>query len=497
MHLALVTVDCLRADHLGCYGHSAPTSPRLDQLAETAWLFDNAVVAGTPTFYSFPAIHASRHPLDLGRDSVGLVDGEATLATALRDAGYATAAFVAGNPYLASGGARPSGYAAGFDHYEDFLRPPEPSSDSTPAPSTPAWRRAARRVWDRLNGPATPKALRRLLFELWLASLRHRTLDLDHLRQYPPADTVVDRALDWLGRRPPDQPFFLWVHLMDPHHPYYPPREDVAHMVALNARWSRDDFGPASHRAIVDPVHALYEAGIRHADAQIGRLIDALDGHGLDGHGLGSGGLHSHGFNGNSPTLLAVTGDHGEEFLEHGGRYHYPTSLARELTHVPLLVRDPRRPDAQRVEGPFSLLDLAPTLLAALGVDPPGTFRGASRLQNDTYVASRRAITECVYDRRSPWTPGDESGLRLLAVQEGPHKLVVHFERGTAELFDLADDPGERTPLEPEALPEVRGRLLRALHEHLGSQHSQRGSALHVRAQGPRLRELLATGALP
>jgi len=96
--LVLITVDCLRADHVGFNGYSCPTTPFLDQLAKENVVVHNAIVAGTPTYYSFPAIMASRYPLALGRDIVGLAPGESTIASVLNECGYATAAFIAGNP---------------------------------------------------------------------------------------------------------------------------------------------------------------------------------------------------------------------------------------------------------------------------------------------------------------------------------------------------------------------------------------------------------------
>src|SRR5450631_89316 len=98
--LILITVDCLRADHVGFLGYDRSTTPFLDSLAAKSLVFRNAMVAGAPTYYSFPAILASRHGLALGRDVIGLAPDEPTIATALSESGYATAAFVAGNPYL-------------------------------------------------------------------------------------------------------------------------------------------------------------------------------------------------------------------------------------------------------------------------------------------------------------------------------------------------------------------------------------------------------------
>src|SRR5215469_4597582 len=115
--IVLVTVDCLRADHVGFGGYTRPITPFLNSLAESSVVFSDAIVAGAPTYFSFPAIIASRYPLGLGRDVLGIAPGEPTIATALREAGYKTAAFVAGNPYLTAR----FGYNQGFDRFHDFL----------------------------------------------------------------------------------------------------------------------------------------------------------------------------------------------------------------------------------------------------------------------------------------------------------------------------------------------------------------------------------------
>src|SRR5579863_10004940 len=113
----LVTVDCLRADHCGFMGYPRPTTPFLDSLATESFVFPSAIVAGVPTYYSFPAILASRYPLALGREVVGLAVRESNLASAFHDDGYATAFFGAANPYLSP----QFGYDFGFDTFCDFL----------------------------------------------------------------------------------------------------------------------------------------------------------------------------------------------------------------------------------------------------------------------------------------------------------------------------------------------------------------------------------------
>src|ERR1700674_1028363 len=113
----LVTVDCLRADHCGFMGYRRPTTQFLDGIARESFVFPSAVVAGVPTYYSFPAILASRYPLNMGREVLGLAAGGKNLASTLKEDGHATAFFGAGNPYLSA----QFGYDFGFDTFCDFM----------------------------------------------------------------------------------------------------------------------------------------------------------------------------------------------------------------------------------------------------------------------------------------------------------------------------------------------------------------------------------------
>src|SRR5258708_3850463 len=115
--LVLVTIDCLRADHVGFLGYERPTTPFLDSLAGESFVFRNAIATGSPTYYSLPALLASRYPLALGRDLLGLAPGERTITTVLKECGFQTAAFVAANPYISTR----FGYHQGFDVFRDFL----------------------------------------------------------------------------------------------------------------------------------------------------------------------------------------------------------------------------------------------------------------------------------------------------------------------------------------------------------------------------------------
>lgn len=473
--LVLITVDCLRADHCGFYGYARPTTPFLDSLISESIVVPTAVVAGAPTYYSLPAILASRMPLALGRDVVGLAPDEASLSTTLHEAGYATAAFSAANPYISAR----FGYDRGFEVFRDFL-----DFDAAAAPSP----KVAKSLQTGHSRGTVNRCLKKsgqaaglshlydeLYFQYRMRIAAPAVRSVDDLRMYPSADIVVESAESWLTSID-SRSFFLWIHLMDPHHPYYPPAAALhdltgkdtppARVRYLNEFWNRSDVPVARLQGHKQAVVELYDAGIRWVDSQIARLVSYLQRSGRWDN-----------------CVFALTADHGEEFLEHGRRYHAPVSLTEEIARVPLLVRVPglqkMGPKAIRASGSgivFSHLHLAPTLLEILDVPPPPDFQGKSlwnRLQRDTGPDGRdndpadSAIAECVYGCTNPFNEQARLSPRLLSVRDTRYKLVIRLEPGAVEeIYDIISDPQENSPLQARQTGEIRRRLLRLAMEH-------------------------------
>ena len=478
--IVLVTVDCLRADHVGFMGYDRPTTPFLDSLAAESFVVPTAIVAGAPTYYSFPAMLASRYSLALGRDVLGLAPGEPSLASVLKQAGYATAAFGAANPYISSR----FGYAQGFDTFSDFLNdePAALSEGSAVAVDGGAWTSRLNRRLQAVRPAMGPLGI--VYDELYFRYCQRVTPpanSLDALRRFPAADVLVDQARTWLASVG-DAPFFLWLHLMDPHSPYYPTDGALEQMGLkavtpsraryLNSYWNRSDLGPgrlARHR---DAVVALYDAGIRWVDTQMSRLIGAL-----------------RSSNQWENCIFALTADHGEEFLDHGGRYHPPSRLMEELIHVPFLLRVPGSEKQEVAKSPFSMIHLAPTLLAAAQLPAPTEFHGHSYWEQirEGENLDSVAISECVAGCTNPFRPENRLGSRVLAIRESRFKLVLHFEPPIEHLYDLEADSGEHAPLAPTAQKQVRRRLLEVAREHLRHSMTQRDQRMRVRA---RLREV-------
>ncbi len=264
---------------------------------------------------------------------------------------------------------------------------------------------------------------------------------------------IGDWAIGWL-REERREPFFLFLHFYDTHSayrplPYYARRlvrpydgkADGSTRQLMASRRGRFEIGPEDARYLSD----LYAAEILQLDDVLARVIDALDASGL-----------------RERTLLVVTADHGEEFLEHGGVAHGRTQY-QEVLHVPLLLNGPGLPRGERVPEPVSLVDVFPTLVALLGLPvPPGLdgqdlgplWRGAGR----EAFAERALFGEADHNNAQP----DQTS----SVRRGRHKLVFDRVSGDAALYDLVRDPAESRDVTAEA-PEQAARLRATLDEFL------------------------------
>ena len=272
--VVLVTIDTLRADHVGAYGASFAETPTLDALAAAGVRFETAITATPLTLPSHASILTGMDPPAHGVRHNGtfkLAPEVTTLAERFQAGGWATGAFVGAVVLKAR-----YGLDQGFDLYDDEIR----------------------------GDKAAPGG---------------------YVER--PAGEVVGAARAWLART--DRPFFLWVHLYDPHMDYKAPE--------------------AFMRRFPD---RPYDAEIAYADYQVGRLLEALRARGRL-----------------ADTLVVVTSDHGESLGEHGETTHSMT-LYDSVLAVPLLMAGPGLPAGQVVPGLVRVKDVAPTVLAQVGLDP-------------------------------------------------------------------------------------------------------------------------------
>ncbi len=390
----VVVIDTLRRDSLRTFAPDSPLGEAFDALARDSIVFDDL---RSGTSWTRPAVaslltgqHSKRHGIHGRRDVLPATGPH--VVERLRDAGYATHAWSANPNVLPLWG-----FGRGFDTFVDL---------GENLPQEPGRTRV-------------PKVEGRMAFE--------RVLE------------AVDRA---------DGPGFYYVHVVDPHPPYRPSKEDLAAIDAMGDA-IRDTFpveiGSPFTRVAWERSYRRYMGEVLDVDRALGELVAGLKAR--DRY--------------DDATILVVS-DHGEEFLEHGGEGHGFT-LFEEVLRVPgLLKRADGAGAGTRYEGPVELVDMMPTLLASIGLTPPPEIDGRNLLEVHP-DADRARYADLFLDRS-----------RLAAVYEGGHKLIVDYLTDRAELFDLERDPEERRDLsrkDPERTTRMKALLVSARARHAAGWH--------------------------
>ena len=380
-NVLFIIVDTLRADALPAYGGNAVETPALDRLAGEATAF-RAFAQASWTKPSIASILTSLYPSSHGatHKPSRLPDSVDTLAEVVSAFGYATGAIVT-NIHLA-----PSfNFQQGFDEYHYLV--PDYLFGVADSTSRLLVYEIARRIAGRVSGGVRPG------------------------QAYQPAEVVNERALAWLDRHRGER-FFLLLHYMEPHDPYFAHPDDGRAI----ARATTPDPDPAQR----DEMLRRYRAEIEYLDARLAELFDAFEARGLW-----------------DELLVVLTSDHGEEFLDHGGFWHGLT-LYDEQIAVPLIVRWPggARAAPARWEAQVRSIDVAPTLLAYLGAPIPPAMQG-----DDLLADTLR--------ERPVFAEEDHEGNALAALRVRDWKLIranPQNPRGLAELelYRLSEDPGER-----------------------------------------------------
>jgi arylsulfatase A-like enzyme len=363
-NLLLVTFDTTRADRLPAYGYRQALTPAIGRLAREGIVFSNAYAPAVQTLPSHASLLTGLYPITTNVMSNGqrLEPDALTLAEILQDAGYRTGAIVATAPLM-----EVFGLAQGFVTYDDEFE------DSLIARS--------------IKG----------IFRFFTS---HRV----NIRTTRPADRVAALSQQWLRKAARSgQPFFLWVHFIEPHSPYD----------------RRRGFGS---RARGGTVNAAYVSEIEFADHHLGLVLDELDDLGLTNR-----------------TLTVFTADHGESLGEDGYTGHRAEVFER-IIRVPLIVRLPDGIRAgSRISTPAQLVDVAPTVLDLLHLQPPGAqFQGVNLLTFPAERPRKIVATAAEVLTRSP--------IRIAMIYRG-RKYVRWPESGEQALYDLAKDPQEHRNL--------------------------------------------------
>ena len=382
INVVLLTIDTLRADHLSSYGYQRQTSPAIDGLADRGVLFENAFTYWPKTRGSFAAmftsLFAAQHGLTVReRDLPGY---NQTLAEMLKDSGYQTAAAV-DNGNLD----RELGFAQGFDRYE----------------------------------------------QVWL------TADTEAER----TERLTRFAIDFLESYQQPEPFFLWIHYVNPHTPYEPPEElldlfrgdeivprgpELETVVGYHGGVNRH-LPIAGESRWGDYVDS-YDAEIAFADRHVGHVLEALD-------------KSPH----NGSTLVVLTSDHGESLGEHDYYFDHGYNLFDPSLRVPLVLSFPGiLPQGEIVQAAVSTLDIFPSVLDLAQIAfPPG-------LQGRSLLPIVRHSEDRLHDRIFFQNDHHQVG-----ISDGRLKLIFHPPReqegSYLELYDTWRDPDELNDRYPES----------------------------------------------
>lgn len=419
-NVLIIIWDTVRAASLSLYGHTSPTTPRLERLALESVVFDQAFSTSPWTLPGHSTLFTGRFPHEVSASWYArLDDAEPTLAEVFSAVGHASGGFVANHHYTSYD----SGLARGFETYLDYRL---------------SWDQFLRSSAFTQTGSGERMVRARSLGELW-AGLRafdwwvgvKRNSDEKH------SDELNQQFLDWLDGLDGER-FFGFVNYFDAHAAYWSPPE------------FRKRFGSGSEEA--------YEAAIAYQDDRLGILLDELAERGILDN-----------------TIVVVTSDHGELFGEHG-LFGHASNLYLPVLHVPLLIRFPDGVHAgKRVGTEVSLRDVAATVLDLAGLQPSPAFPGVSLtryLTGDSAQAGSPLLAEVEEGRNN--APEDP-------ISRGPVRSVLHEGwqyilngDGVEELYHIGGSDSDGADLVDR--PDSRARL-DALRTHL--QRLMQNSASH------------------
>jgi len=406
-NVIVLLFDTLRADHVGAVSKDYSLTPTIDSLASQGKVYRRCYSTSSWTFPSVVSLLTSRLPNKLGLVELGyLPEDVPTVAGILRESGYYTAG-ISANDLISP----PYGFDRSFNEFH-FLR---------------------------------GKGSKQLLLPFHTFIPGHRFLEeLAYQFDFISMDFV---HADWkqMTREAQDclekastKPFFLYAHFIEPHSPYWfvPFEDGILDLEQVKFSYyfpgyragksSAVDYINKNKTIIMEVQHARYMDGARTADRAVAHMLQVIKRLGLQQN-----------------TIIVITSDHGEEFLEHGGQGHKST-LYEELVNIPLIIYIPPELHRQLPDQPdgVSTLDIAPTILDLAGIDSKIEDSDGWNL-TQPYPYPDRPKHMMVEVKKNFWS----------AVVLGPYKLILidQLENGKVDtlLFNLGVDKAEKINLYP------------------------------------------------
>lgn len=409
-NILLITVDCLRADHMSCYGYERRTTPHIDEFCKTSTVYRNHMSNGPTTPNSFPAIMCSRYKLEM--PGLMLPRKWSTIAEVLSESGYYTAGMSSMNPWTSTY----FGYHRGFKIFRDYME--NSSLDMI----------FKRNEWGRITS-----LVRHVYDIIGDAMERNQIQDMQFARD----------VLEMSERLRDKEPWFLWAHYMDTHTDYFPKemhygekRLNISLYVnLLNKLVVMDKHIDLNIRKdIID----LYDNAVRQVDKNIKSILTNID---------------------TDNTMVIITSDHGEGFEEHEHWVHQHYSMYEELLRIPMIIHYPYRLELPIVSKPTSSVDILPTIVDVTDSFPPPIMRGTSLL--NIYDLNRPVFHEGIH---ATSLKIDDDALRIRGVTADEKRLII--DPPNMRLFDIKDDPGEVNDLiDDDNYKELRDQLISIIND--------------------------------
>ena len=480
-NVILITLDAFNYE---LFTKNLEILPNMKELKNKCVFFENAFSIGPSTFFSFPGIIGGVYPYHFG---VGINKNIKAIDDILKDYGYNTAVINESNALLTPF----FGYGKNIDYQKHFLNLSHADVDRRLGDTflkgkddkivknhlKQAQARIIKKFYKRLNNKWI-KNYGKYIFNIFKFLKLYLIDNTENFKERKKLyDAFRNEILDFINERF-ERPQFLWIHTIINHQPYFPPEDsDKFNVNEINYLNYRVLSGFVNHR-ISEKLKILYIESMKSTDKLIGDIADALRINDLL-----------------NDTILVVTADHGEEFLEEGYFGHAPESSSDRLLHVPLMFYCPNMLKHKSISVPVSTIDILPTIADLSGLRMPDSNRGVSLKEilldipedSKEYqkfwqrpIYSEAWDTEGLLDRN----PGYKSDKKIFTVRMGQYKLKIIQERKNEntimEKFDLVNWINNEK-LDIKSNNQIFEELRYLLHSHI---HEEAVFAKYIRNKG-------------
>ena len=403
-NVVLITIDTLRADHLSCYGYGRNTSPNIDRITETGIIFNKAIAPSSWTAPSMVSLFTSVYPVNHGvKHGIGYRENQTIHVQEVFASNLVTLAEI-----LKAHGYKTFGVASNLHLSEKFGF--------------------------------------------------GRGFNYFRCLPFLPAPQVNKTVYSWKNEIQTSDKFFLWVHYFDPHFPYYArtpwidgytSQELTKELNLSEKEWTEIlKLTPVfkKYPQYLDNLIALYDSEINFVDSYIGKLVQ------------------KYGFD--KDTLLIITSDHGEEFLDHEKLGH-GQNLHGETINIPLIIKFPDGVSEKIVSEQASLIDIMPTVLQLLNIDPPEHILGKSLLETNDLPFWLKKMLRRNDELQYVFSELDIK-FKTKALLTEEWKYIYDFEKEKGQLHNIQEDPLELNSLANKRVKEssqLKEYLLRWVSE--------------------------------